>query len=54
MTAPRRTGTRLFGWCLDQLHDRCIVTSVTGSRCPCPCHDTPVPAQESPSETIGC
>lgn len=55
MTAPRRTGTGMFGWCLDALHDRCTTTTASGHHhCTCPCHDTPAPAHEGPSETIGC
>ena len=55
MSLQKRRGTSKFGWCLDDLHDRCIVTSVSGSRCGCPCHtDTPAPAHEGPSEPIGC
>lgn len=56
MTTPRRRGTDRLGWCLDGLHDRCPrVTPNINLRCGCPCHtDTPVPAHEGPSETIGC
>lgn len=34
----KRQGTRKFGWCLDDLHDKCITTSVSGSKCTCSCH----------------
>lgn len=37
-TEPKRKGTRWFGWCLDNLHDKCMVTAVSGFTCQCPCH----------------
>lgn len=56
MTTPRRRGTDRLGWCLDGLHDRCPrITPNINLRCGCPCHtDTPVPAQEGPTEPLTC
>lgn len=49
----RRTGTRKLGWCLDQLHSKCITVTISGQRCSCDCHDTPNP-QPNPDELTPC
>ena len=56
VTVQKRRGTDRLGWCLDDLHDKCPrITPNMGLRCGCPCHtDTPVPAQEDPSEPVLC
>lgn len=41
MTSSRRAGTGKFGWCIDDLHDRCIGWFTNSDRrCDCTCHDT--------------
>lgn len=36
-----RGGPALFGWCLDDLHDKCIVWLINSDRrCACTCHDS--------------
>lgn len=36
-----RGGPALFGWCMDDLHDQCIVWLINSDRrCACTCHDS--------------
>ena len=41
MTSSKRAGTGKFGWCLDGLHDQCVVWFTNSDRrCACTCHDS--------------
>jgi hypothetical protein len=41
MTSSKRVGTGMFGWCIDDLHDKCIEWFTNSDRrCTCDCHST--------------
>lgn len=41
MTSSKRAGTGMFGWCIDDLHDKCIEWFTNSDRrCTCDCHST--------------
>lgn len=39
MATAKREGTRLFGWCIDGFHHKCIEHTPSGYTCSCDCHE---------------
>lgn len=43
----------LLGWCSDGYHEECMVETVSGIKCECPCPDHGTVAYSGPSHSEG-